>query len=66
MNKDGSLSFECQHGQTECEANMYHACVIETSDEPTVLLDTIVCMIRNNMHPQEAMQRVSLPVRTDS
>lgn len=43
---------------------MYHACVIETSDEPSVLLDTIVCMIRNNMHPQEAMQRVSSEVNS--
>lgn len=59
VNHDGSLSFTCQHGPTECDANTYHACVIETVDEPKVLLDAIVCMIRNNMNPKEAMQRVS-------
>lgn len=59
INRDGSLSFSCQHGPTECDANMYHACVIETTDEPKVLLDVVACMIRNNMDPRGAMQRVS-------
>lgn len=59
MNQDGSLRFECQHGQVECNANMYHACVIEAIDEPKVLLDVITCMIRDNSKPKEAMQKVS-------
>lgn len=58
-NKDGSLKFECQHGPTECLANMYHACSIEAIDEPKVLLDVIACMIRDNTDPKEAMQKVS-------
>lgn len=60
MNKDGSLNFECQHGKVECDANMYHACVIEAIDEPKVLLDVIACMIKNNENPKEDMQRVSV------
>lgn len=58
MNQDGSLRFECQHGSVECNANMYHACVIEAIDEPKVLLDVITCMIRDNSKPKEAMQKV--------
>lgn len=39
----------------ECEANIYHACTIEAVQEQTVLLDMIVCMIRNNFQPRDAM-----------
>lgn len=59
VNQDGSLRFECQHGTVECNANMYHACVIEAIDEPKVLLDVITCMIRDNNKPKEAMQKVN-------
>lgn len=54
-NRDGSLSFDCQHGETECEANIYHACAIEYVQEPKVLLDMVACMIKNNYRPKEAM-----------
>ncbi|XP_037039003.1 gamma-interferon-inducible lysosomal thiol reductase-like [Bradysia coprophila] len=56
-NSDGSLSFLCQHGEIECNANIYHACCIEAIDEPKVLIDVIACMIRNNLLPKEAMQK---------
>lgn len=57
-NSDGSLAFLCQHGEIECNANIYHACCIEAIDEPKVLIDVIACMIRNNLLPKEAMQKV--------
>lgn len=59
MNRDGSLSFECQHGPTECNANIYHACTIEAIEEPKVLLDMIACMIKDNVLPKQAMIKVS-------
>lgn len=55
VNGDGSLTFECQHGPLECEANTYHACTIEAIEEPKVLLDMISCMIKNNNRPKDAM-----------
>lgn len=55
VNRDGSLTFECQHGSTECDANMYHACTIEAIQEQSVLLDMVSCMIANNFNPKEAL-----------
>lgn len=55
QNEDGSLSFDCQHGALECEANIYHACAIEAIQEPKVLLDMVACMIKDNYQPKEAM-----------
>ncbi|KAJ6649937.1 GILT-like protein 1 [Pseudolycoriella hygida] len=56
-NADGSLAFTCQHGEIECNANIYHACCVEAIDEPKILIDVIACMIKNNVLPKEAMQR---------
>lgn len=58
--KDGSLKFECQHGQTECEANKIHACTIEVIDDFKNRLDLISCMIRDNSNPKEALKRVRI------
>lgn len=55
VNRDGSLSFECQHGAVECDANTYHACTVEAVQEQNVLLDIISCMIANNFNPKEAL-----------
>lgn len=55
INPDGSLSFDCQHGAVECEANIYHACAIEAIQEPKVLLDMVACMIKDNYRAKEAM-----------
>lgn len=55
---DGSLSFECQHGERECEANIIHCCVIESiHDDADTQLGMIACMIRDNNNPQESFQR---------
>lgn len=59
VNRDGSLAFECQHGPTECDANIYHACSIEAIQEPKVLLDMVACMIKDNVQPKQAMIKVS-------
>lgn len=55
MKSDGSLSFECQHQQIECEANIYHACAVEAIQNPKVALDMIVCMIKDNIPPKDVM-----------
>lgn len=64
-NRDGSLSFDCQHGPTECEANMYHACTIEAVQDQQVLLDMISCMIKNNFRPKDAMISCAKDYRID-
>ncbi|XP_028897774.1 gamma-interferon-inducible lysosomal thiol reductase isoform X2 [Zeugodacus cucurbitae] len=51
---DGTYRFECQHGNVECEANMYHSCIIE-SVEIELRLNMIACMIHDNRNPKEAM-----------
>lgn len=56
---DGNLSFECQHGPTECQANIYHACAVDIIKDPLVRLEVISCMIRDNRFPQTAMRKVS-------
>uniref|UniRef100_U5ERN9 Putative gamma-interferon inducible lysosomal thiol reductase n=1 Tax=Corethrella appendiculata TaxID=1370023 RepID=U5ERN9_9DIPT len=56
-NNDGSLRFECQHGPTECQANIIHACSIEAIHDSTIRLNFISCMIRDNMIPKDAFHR---------
>lgn len=56
-NKDGSLSFECQHGPIECEANIIHACVVEILHDAVKKLNMISCMIHDNMIPKDAFDR---------
>lgn len=63
--KDGSLSFDCQHGQVECEANIYHACTIEAVQDQKVLLSMISCMIENNFRPKDAMISCAKEYRVD-
>ncbi|BFF93974.1 gamma-interferon-inducible lysosomal thiol reductase [Drosophila madeirensis] len=53
----GKLSFDCQHGPTECQANIYHACAAEAIEDPLVRLQVVSCMIRDNRLPQEAMRK---------
>lgn len=59
------MSFDCQHGQVECEANIYHACAIESIQEQKILLDMIVCMIKNNIQPKQAMLTCAKENRVD-
>lgn len=58
-NADGSLQFSCQHGPVECQANIIHACTIEYILEADLRLDVIACMIKDNMVPEDAFNRVS-------
>lgn len=64
-NRDGSLSFDCQHGEVECNANIYHACTIEAVQDQRVLLNMIACMIRNNYRPREVMISCAKENRVD-
>lgn len=52
------MSFDCQHGEKECEANIIHCCSIEAIHDPSTKLNFVACMIRDNNNPQEAFQRV--------
>ncbi|XP_043275996.1 GILT-like protein 3 [Venturia canescens] len=49
--KDDSYEFSCQHGPAECEANMIHACAIDIIKNPSVRLEFLVCMIKDNLNP---------------
>ncbi|XP_017034541.1 gamma-interferon-inducible lysosomal thiol reductase [Drosophila kikkawai] len=52
---EGKLTFDCQHGPTECQANIYHACVVNIIENPLVQLQLVTCMIQDNRFPQDAM-----------
>ncbi|XP_055545899.1 GILT-like protein 2 [Wyeomyia smithii] len=56
-NSDGSLSFDCQHGPIECEANIIHACVVEAVHDAKTRLNMVACMIRDNLIPKDAFYR---------
>ena len=39
QNPDGTWKFKCQHGPTECDGNIYEACIMHLADyDPTVSL----------------------------
>lgn len=59
-NKDGSLSFDCQHGPIECDGNRIHACVVDVVQEPELQIGLVSCMIRDNIIPRDAFHRVSV------
>merc|ERR1712127_21409 len=45
-NPDGELSFECQHGERECEGNRVQACSLYlTKDSPATQVALITCMM---------------------
>ncbi|ALC39159.1 CG41378, partial [Drosophila busckii] len=54
---DGKYIFNCQHGETECAGNIYHACVAEIVEDPLIRLEIVNCMIRDNRNPKEAMHK---------
>ncbi|KAH8421228.1 hypothetical protein KR009_006119, partial [Drosophila setifemur] len=56
-NTEGKLYFDCQHGPTECQANIYHACAVEIIKDPMLRLEVISCMIRDNRLPQSALHK---------
>ncbi|XP_076045498.1 gamma-interferon-inducible lysosomal thiol reductase-like [Oratosquilla oratoria] len=49
--KDGKITFSCQHGQKECEANRVHACVTKHVKDETTQLNIVACMIKENDKP---------------
>jgi len=51
---DTGYSFTCQHGEVECEGNMYHACVTSMNLGQDQMVDMVACMIQDNMDPQAA------------
>lgn len=55
INNDGSLSFSCQHGKVECDANIVHACVIDIIKDNALKLNTVSCMITDNRMPLQAL-----------
>lgn len=55
----GSLKFDCQHGETECEANIIHCCAIEAIHDRETRLNVVACMISDNSNPKEAFMRCS-------
>lgn len=65
VEQDGSLSFQCQHGPTECEANIIHCCAVESIHDTEIKLNFIACMIRDNANPQKAFQRCSREYNVD-
>lgn len=57
--------FLCQHGPTECEANIIHACVIDLVIDPSIQLDYVTCMIQDNMQPEVVMRKCAVKVNLD-
>lgn len=57
------LSFSCQHGPTECQANKIHACAIEyTKHDPFIQVKYIACMINDNYNPVYAGKKCASEV----
>nr|XP_039148289.1 gamma-interferon-inducible lysosomal thiol reductase isoform X3 [Drosophila simulans] len=57
---NGKITFDCQHGPIECQANIYHACAAEIIEDPLLRLEVAACMIMDNHLPQEAMKKFGL------
>jgi len=51
---DTGYSFNCQHGEVECEGNMYHACVTVMNLDQEKMVAMVACMIQDNMEPKTA------------
>ncbi|XP_070855227.1 gamma-interferon-inducible lysosomal thiol reductase isoform X5 [Drosophila suzukii] len=54
---NGKITFDCQHGPTECQANIYHACATKIIEDPLLRLNVVTCMIGDNRVPQDAMHK---------
>lgn len=62
---DGYM-FTCQHGPTECEANMIHACSIDIIKNSSLQLNYISCMIKRNVQPLNIMKWCASEMQVDS
>ncbi|XP_070070070.1 gamma-interferon-inducible lysosomal thiol reductase [Drosophila takahashii] len=56
---NNEITFDCQHGPSECQANIYHACATEIIKDPLLRLQVVTCMIRDNRIPEDAMYKCS-------
>nr|NP_001163836.1 uncharacterized protein Dmel_CG41378, isoform B [Drosophila melanogaster]EFA98685.1 uncharacterized protein Dmel_CG41378, isoform B [Drosophila melanogaster] len=62
---NGKITFDCQHGPIECQANIYHACAAEIIEDPLLRLEVATCMIMDNHSPQEAMNKCTSQINFD-
>ncbi|VVC43698.1 Gamma interferon inducible lysosomal thiol reductase GILT [Cinara cedri] len=52
-NSDGSIIFDCQHGEVECQANKIHSCAKKHIKDKSILVKYIACMIDYNYDPEK-------------
>ncbi|KAK5639356.1 hypothetical protein RI129_011848 [Pyrocoelia pectoralis] len=57
MEKDGVITFKCQHAAVECVANKIHACSLLYVKNQELQLKYITCMIKDNMIPHESGEK---------
>ncbi|XP_014244984.1 gamma-interferon-inducible lysosomal thiol reductase-like isoform X2 [Cimex lectularius] len=48
---NNDYKFTCQHGEIECQGNIYHSCVIKHVKDQGTALEVVQCMISNNIDP---------------
>jgi len=53
----GRLTFDCQHGPSECEGNKMHACMGEVVKEQGKRVAMAACMIDDNSEAMGALNR---------
>ncbi|XP_063594564.1 gamma-interferon-inducible lysosomal thiol reductase-like [Penaeus indicus] len=49
--KNGKITFDCQHGPRECEGNIVHACVTNLIKDEAKQIAIVHCMIDRNEQP---------------
>ncbi|XP_047477060.1 gamma-interferon-inducible lysosomal thiol reductase-like isoform X2 [Penaeus chinensis] len=49
--KNGKVTFDCQHGPRECEGNIVHACVTNIIKDEAKQIAIVHCMIDRNEQP---------------
>ncbi|XP_076296132.1 gamma-interferon-inducible lysosomal thiol reductase isoform X1 [Lasioglossum baleicum] len=62
--EDG-YKFMCQHGPTECNANIIHACSIDILKNSSSQLEYISCMIQRNLQPVYIMETCAQKMNID-
>ncbi|XP_076619038.1 gamma-interferon-inducible lysosomal thiol reductase-like protein [Colletes latitarsis] len=62
---ENDYEFMCQHGPTECEANIIHACSIDIIKNVSIQLEYLSCMIKNNIEPMNIMKTCAKKMNID-